>query len=135
MTLKPGLCIVCDAQVWRTAQHAKTEETKLLWPDPASTFATCRIGEAVAPGIPVCAVCSLLRPSEIDGLGSIVALVPASERYRYWFTTNFGVFLHAWLSDHLELEDVQVANVMKAWHTDVDAIGASYNGHHSVAAG
>jgi len=118
VTLTAGACTACDGPTWRRAAHAKTGVVTILWPDPTTVYACVATVNGLAPGIGYHAGCAPALGGACGDLGEIVGYEPAVARYGVWFTEGYGVFLKAWLADHLQLGDIAIARAVAQWDED-----------------
>lgn len=117
MTLSAGTCAVCQAEVWVGVRHPRTSARVLLYPRPDSVYARVRLLDGVMPGI---AFCAEHAPAIADrwGDGLVEALELAPDRYRRWYTDQFGTFLRAWLTDELHCDEGVMHAVLEQWASD-----------------
>src|SRR5262245_4721695 len=123
--IRAGHCTACGDKVWRTAvaqvdkDGQKAGDVVLLWPDPTSLYAWIETPDGHAPGVAFCAECvdQDVLPDPDYGY-KVLKFDTAGDRYRHWFTEGYGVFLRAWLADHLKLDDVDIVNLSTQWNRD-----------------
>jgi hypothetical protein len=126
--LHAGYCTGCDKPVWARAwaqreepsQRIKAGQEFILWPRPDSVYAVLETSTGEAPGIAFCPECApaLGTPDIVEGLGPVMRLEGAKDRYVDWFAANRELFLRTWLKDALNYEPGFIEFVMDNWHQD-----------------
>jgi hypothetical protein len=116
VTLHAGHCTTCDAPIWRTVTHGRTGVEDLTYPQPTSVYARVRHpAGGVIPGVGYC-------PAHAPAPGGDVVAVETVQRYAHWYTPAWGEGFRAWLADHCELPEHEVARVMAVWQDDCRAV-------------
>lgn len=139
--MRAGHCVTCATPIWRFVSDAKTGAEHPLWPRPLSRypiFSTESGNEARGIGycLPCCPAVGGQGPpgvtaslwSDHERLGSTTialrtckAIEHAKDRYAFWYSAEYGVFLRAWLRDHLDMDKEQagaIDAVMAEWARD-----------------
>ena len=127
-----GYCDGCDQPTWRMLPHPASGHDILLWPKGDTRFALIRAevdgwGHAIRDYCPACCPefgAPAKRPIEVGGqpiaTGACVGWETPHDRYADRFSDRQGVFLGAWLRDHLGLSDEAADYWMTEWTKDRD---------------
>ena len=107
----------------------------MLWPEPRSRYVRVRQAQdaqgndRIAVGIAFCDDCcpsagDACHPAVVEAVAdahSIHAVETAHERYRYWYSAQYGEWLQAHARDYLKLDEGAITALMAQWQKDVEA--------------